>query len=1135
MLMKISLTQFMMLLVFGVAAMANGTSAQELLSRSVTLNVEQTELKNILNLLEKQADVKFAFSQKTIRAHRQVSLNVSGKSLSETLNMLLNPLDISYQVLSGRILLTPKANEKKHSFLEGPKFLPERYTPPAREIRGLVSDESGAGLPGVSIVVKGTQQGTVTDADGQYALSVPDNDAVLIFSFVGYVSQEVTVGNRSSIEIRLEVDQKALEEVVVVGYGTAKRSDLTGSIVSISEKELKSRPVNNAFEALQGRAAGVDITSNERPGEIGQVRIRGSRSLTASNDPLYVVDGIPLMSSSGIETLNPLDIESVDVLKDASATAIYGSRGANGVVLITTKKGKSGRMTMSYSGTATIENIRDFTEMMNADEYLTWRRWSYYYADPTRYPRGDQPTQANDYIIFLGANDPYAWANIMKGWSGGSWDGSRVETTDWAGMVTQTAVTQTHTIGVSGGTDKVKAFGSFGYLNNQGTMKGQGFTRYSSNISVDIMPYKWFQMGASLNTSYNLQQFGQSNTGGSTSGPGSIYAAARRVFPYGVPYNENGVRIEFPGGDDVVRTIVNEWEFTDNQRNTLRALGSFYAQVNILPGLRYRVNFGPDFRYFKNGVFIDAKSVNRLGAPNFASLENQNDFSWTLDNLLYYDKALENHNFGVTLLQTASSWNQNSSYMRALNVPLASQKWNALDMANITALDGWNSTLTERQLMSYMGRFNYGFREKYMVTLSGRWDGASQLAAGHKWAFFPSAALAWRINQEEWFKKQSWLDQLKMRVGVGTTGNSAISPYQTKGGVVSLFYPYGTHITSGYVPSEFLVSGGDLALANQGLGWEKTTQYNLGVDFSVFNSRVSGTADFYISRTRDLLMQMSIPTLTGFTRTFANIGETKNKGVDLTLNTLNVNRGGFTWETGLNVAWQKDAIVSLANGKEDDIANNWFIGQSIGVVYGYESNGLWKEEDAAEMARFNENGHSFQAGMSRPVDQNGDYRISPNDDRVIIGHTNPRWTLGLTNNLSYKNFDFSVFLYGRMGYTFNTDGEWQGGRYTQRSIDYYNENNKDAAYQKPIYNVAGGDPYYNILGYRSGSFVKIRSVNLGYTLPGSITEKLRINNLKLYVQAKNPGMLFSKIDWLDMDLGGSTWNRGFVFGIDVQF
>lgn len=1013
--------------------------------------------------------------------------------------------------------------------------VPPGYATVSRTIEGKVSDIHGQPLAGVTLTVTGGA-GTMTDAEGKFRMNIPDGEVKVKFSFVGYAAKEITVSaSQAIVEVVLEEDSRLMDEVVVVGYGTVKKSDVTGAIISVGEKELKSRPVNNALEAIQGKAAGVDITSNERPGEIGQVRIRGSRSLTASNDPLYVVDGIPVMSTSGIETLNAQDIESVDILKDASATAIYGSRGANGVVLVTTKRGKTGRTTMSYSGTATVETLEDYSRMMNADEYLTWRRWAYYYADPARYPRGDQPTQDNDYVIFLGANDLYAWQNIMKGWAGGTWDGSKVVSTDYTDMVTRTALTQTHTLSVSGGTEKVKAFASFGYLDNKGTMRDQAFTRYSSNVNVDITPFKWFQLGGSINSSYSIQQFGQSNTGGQVSGPGSIYAAARGVFPYGVPYDENGNRITFPGGDDFVKTVVNEWEYTDNLRNQLRVLGSLYAQVNILPGLRYRINFGPDFRYFRNGVYIDEKSANRLGAPNYASLENQNDFSWTLDNLLYYDKVYGRHSFGVTLLQTASSWNHNRSYMRALDIPLASQKWNALNMSNVAALDAWDSNLIERQLMSYMGRLNYGLGEKYMLTVSGRWDGASQLADGYKWAFFPSAALAWHASREDFLQDVSWLNQLKVRLGVGTTGNSAITPYQTKGGVVSLFYPYGASAVPGYVPSEFLIAGGNLAMANKGLGWEKTTQYNLGLDFSAFNNRLSGVVDVYTSRTTDLLMQMSIPSLTGFTTTFANIGETKNKGVDFTLNTVNIRARDFTWETGLNVAWQKDEIVSLSNGKEDDIANNWFIGQSIGVIYGYASNGLWQESDAEEMAKFNANGHNFKTGMARPADQNNDYKINPNDDRVIIGHTIPRWTLGLSNSLAYKNFDLSFLLYGRLGYTFNTGGEWQGGRYMQRVIDYYNENNKDAVYQKPIYNVAGGDPYYNILGYRSGSFIKVRTVNLGYTLPSPVTEKLKVNNVKVYVQAKNPGMLFSKIDWLDMDLGGSTWNRGFVFGLDVQF
>lgn len=1007
----------------------------------------------------------------------------------------------------------------------------------------VTSADDQSSLPGVNVVVKGTTTGTVTDADGNYSISVPQN-GTLVFSFIGYSPTEVAVDGRSTIDVAMSADIQQLSEVVVVGYGTVKKSDVTGSIVSVTGEELRSRPVMNAMEAIQGKAAGVDITSNERPGEVGQIRIRGVRSLTASNDPLYVVDGIPLMSSSGIETLNPLDIESVDILKDASATAIYGSRGANGVVLITTKRGKNGAFTMNYSGSVTVEKIDDFSRMMNADEYITWRRWSYYYRDPANYPRGDQPTQANDYQIFLGGNDPFAWENIMRGWEGGTWDGSKVRTTDWTSMVTQTGVSQTHTISASGGTDKARASASFGYLDNQGTMKGQGFQRYSTNVNVDLTPKDWFEMGIGINASYGIQDYGQSTTGGQVSGPNSIYAASRGVFPYAVPFDDNGQRIAFPGGDDFVRTIVDEWNLSENQRTTLRALGSIYAQVNILPGLRYRLNFGPDFRQFRNGIFIDEKSVVRVGNPNLASLRTENDFSWTLDNLLYYDKSVGKHSIGVTLLQTASSWDQTASYMSAIRIPYTKQKWNAINQVSKENLQSYGSDLIQRQLMSYMGRVSYGFSDKYLLTLSGRWDGASQLADGHKWAFFPSAALAWRVTEESWMPATSWLDQLKVRVGVGTTGNSAIRPYQTKGGVVPLFYPFGGTIAQGYAPSEVQISDQSV-MANQLLGWERTTQYNVGFDFGFLQNRISGTIDLYTSHTKDLLLQMGIPPITGFGTTFANVGETRNKGIDITLNTLNVKAGSFEWSSTINAAWQKDEVVSLSNGKSDDISNNWFIGRQLGVIYGYESAGLWKEEDADLIAQFNANGHKFSPGTARPVDQNGDFRIDPNEDRVVIGHTRPRWTLGVTNTLRYKNLELSVLVFGRLNYKVNTGGEFQGGRYTQREIDYYNENNKDAEYQKPVYDVAGGDPYFNILGYRSGSFLKIRTINLGYTLPSPIVQKLKLNNLKVYVQAKNPGMIYSAVDFLDLDtavpsqsnpvIATSAWNRGFVFGIDAQF
>ena len=1015
-----------------------------------------------------------------------------------------------------------------------------------KTITGLVVDGNGESIIGASVLVKGTTNGIITDIDGKFTLNDVPEAGVIQISYIGYKTQEISAKNKANLKVVLVEDNEMLDEVVVVGYGVQKKSDVTGAMIRVGSEELNSRPVANAFEAMQGKAAGVDIVSNERPGEVGTINVRGVRSLSASNTPLYVVDGIPLMSNSGIETLNPQDIESIDVLKDASATAIYGSRGANGVILVTTKSGKEGKMSLNYSGTVTIENLQDYSEMMNSAEYIDWRRWAYYYKEPNKYPRGDQPTKDSDYLIFNGAKDPYAWRNIEKGWAGGSWNGVAVPTTDWADMVTQTGITHEHTLSASGGSEKVKGYASIGYLNNEGTVKGQSYTRYTAKVSLDMDPTKWFKMGLNINGTFSNQQYGSSAQAVGQmvkDRPSNLYAASTSLYPYAVPYDDEGNRIDYPGGDDKVKTIVDEWNYSENERRMFRAIGSLYAQLDLgeiyspLKGLRYRFNFGPDFRYYRNGSFQDAKSVSREGT-NRAKLSNSSDFSWTLDNLIYYDREIGKHSFGVTLLQSATKYHYEESSMAAINIPLPSAKWNALSKKNISALDDWSSGLTEKQLLSYMFRLNYDYNNKYLLTVSGRWDGASQLAQGNKWAFFPSAALGWRLDQEGFLQDVSWINQLKLRVGVGVTGNSAIDPYQTKGAVVPVYYPFGASPTPGFVASESIAKDGNVAMANKDLTWEKTTQYNIGVDYSVLNGRISGVLDFYTSRTTDLLMEMTIPSLNGYTNTYANVGKTSNIGIDLTLNTVNVKTRSFEWSTSINAAWQKDKIDELANGKEDDINNSWFIGQALGVIYGYQSAGIWKEEDAAEMAKFNAKGHSFQAGMARPVDQNGDYKIDPNDDRVVIGHTRPRWTFGMTNTFSYKNFDLSVMLYGRFDYMVDTGGEWQGGRYTQRKINYYNENNKNAEYQKPIHDDGGGDPYYQILGYKNGSFLKVRNISLGYTFPQTLVKKWNLSNLKVYVQAKNPGRIFSNIDFLELDASQnltSTWNRGFTIGLNVGF
>ncbi len=1124
------LTAILSLLLFTQAFALKSYSQRAL----INLKMENVTIKEVLREIEDKSDFYFLYNNDLINVNRTVSIEAKNEKVQDVLSQLFADKSINFLVKDRQIVLSPLQAGSESGLGIGQK---------AKSVSGKVNDQSGGSLPGVSVVVKGTTNGTITDMDGKYSLSNIPEKGVLQFSFVGMKTQEFSVEGKTSIDVTLEDESIGIEEVVAVGYGVQKKSDVTGSLVRVGAEEIRSRPVTNAVQAMQGRAAGVDITSNERPGTVGDITIRGVRSLTASNSPLYVVDGIPMVTGTvdaggntsnkvtlgGIDNMNPNDIESIDILKDASATAIYGSRGANGVVLITTKKGKSGKLALNFDSSVTTEKIHEFSPLYSAGDYVEYRRWAEYNAYPTTFAKGDQPTQANDAKIFTG--DDTAWNNILKGWSGSTWDPSKLTTTNWTDYVTRTGVTTQNTLSASGGTDKMKAYGSFGYTDSQGVVKGQGFKRYNANVSVDLTPLKWFSFGGNLNSSYSIQEYGQSTAGNvGVSAQTGLYQSAYGIFTFAQPYDANGNRIDYPGGDIAVKTIIGEEQYSQDQRVTFRTFGSLYAQLDlgsmipVLKGLRFRTNFGPDVQSWRDGIYDDGKSVIRSGSA-YASLEKRQRVSYTLDHLLYYDTKIEKHGFGMTLLQSQTQFETESSYMSADNIPFSSQKWNALGA--VSSLKSWSSGNVKQSLLSYMARLNYSYTDKYLLTVSGRYDGASVLAPGNKWSFFPSAALGWRMDQENFMKSVNWVTQLKLRLGYGVTGNAAIDPYSTKGRLEAMFYPFGATSTAGQINVT--------TMANQELGWEKTSQYNAGIDYSIFKSRISGSFDVYTSQTTNLLLKKSIPTVTGFLDTYANIGETKSKGADLSVNTINIKTHDFEWSSSINASYQDNKIVSLANGKQDDLNNKWFIGQSQSIVYGYEANGVWQDSDAAEMAKFNANGHTFSAGNVKPIDQNGDFKIDANNDRVIVGSTIPKYILGITNTFNYKGFELSALLYGRMGYIYNTGGEGLVGRYQQRAVNYWTPTNTNSDYQKPIYSAGFGDQYYESLGYKHGSFLKIRNISLGYNFPERLTNKLKISKLRLYVQASNPGFIFNQVSWMDMDTRYHASNRGFVTGISVQF
>lgn len=1039
-------------------------------------------------------------------------------------------------------------------------------------VQGKITDMDGEPLPGVTVLIKGTSVGTTTDMNGNYTISVPDENAVLIFSYVGFVSEEITVGNQSNINISLLPDLRTLQEVVVVGYGTQKRTDVTGSIAQVSSEEIKAIPVQNATQALQGRASGVDIVTNSRPGEMGAIRVRGERTITAGNEPLYVVDGVPLQSG-GLEAFNPNDIESISVLKDASASAIYGSRAANGVVLVTTKRGQTGRAQITYDGSVAFERIHDLAPNFNAPEYAEYRRnaaraipetSSEYYSTPF-------PNPEDDFRYF--GYDLNAWESIAAGYTWvdkanrvpamrpttpeeqAKWgvsevpvyDPSKVPTTDWTDYVERTGVMQTHNISATMGTDKVKAYISGGYLDQIGTNEGQDYKRYSGLLNLEVKPTDWVTLGGTMNVSYGIQNYGYA--AGGSRGSRTIYEAAKGQLPFAVPYDSDGNFIYNPGSSRIINPI-RDGDLVTNERTTLRAFGSFFAELKLMEGLRFRTIFGPDLRSYRNGQFQSEESSLREGgsanAINYARYQQTQNTAWTLENLVYYDKDItDDHTIGLTLLQSSSMSKWESSDMTATDVPYNSQLWYNLGSTNKGALDGWGSGYGKRTLLSYMGRINYAYKDKYLLTATGRWDGASVLALGHKWDFFPSVSLGWKLDQESMFENVSAINELKLRAGMGTVGNQAVGPYTTQGPIVRIPYVFGSTPASGYVTGNPKGANNEQgSLPNPYLGWEKTQTWNVALDFGVFNNRITGSIDYYIAKTSDLLLDKSPLSTTGYSSITLNVGKTENRGVELALSTVNINSPSFQWYTDLTFSRNRMEITELVNGKEDLPNENLYIGESTGIFYDYKKIGIWQIDDAEEMQKFNDNGADYEFGDIRVEDVNGDYIIDLDNDRQVLGSRFPKWTGGMINTFAYKNLELSAFVYARWGSMVPGGAVDMQGQFASRKVDYWTPDNPTNAYPKADY-LNGGQPvHYTAMNYQDGSFVKVRYISLAYLFPQPIIGRWNVSNLKVYAQVLNP-FLYSKTDFLDPDtnfqIGGanpgatSITSRSLVFGLNLTF
>lgn len=940
-------------------------------------------------------------------------------------------------------------------------------------VKGIVKDNFGEPVIGANVTEKGTTNGMITDLDGNFSLTVQKN-TTLVISYIGYVTQEIAIKGNTNLNITLKEDSKALEEVVVIGYGTARKSDVTGSIASVGGDKLQEMPSTNITYALQNRVAGVDMTqTSSQPGATMQIRIRGTRSLTASNDPLVVLDGIPFMGN--LSDINPGDIKSMDILKDASSTAIYGSRGANGVILITTNRGAQGTPAkFTYNGYVGAKSVFSKYPMMDGPKYAEMRKYAGKFEN--------------------------------------SLDESDDTNTDWQDLLYRTGMVNSHDVSVAGGTNNGSYSFGAAYYKDQGVIPTQNYTRYSLRGSFDQGVGKYFRFGLTTNSNYNI-------TKGSNVGPYSVL----NNTPLANPYNADGSlkrTVKLNSQDEnfvVTRDLVEDLE--DSWLNEKKGFGTYnnlFAEVQCpwVKGLKYRVNLGLNYRSTKGGVFT-GEGINSSTAdtPSTASLEHTETTNWAVENLITYDRTFGKHQLNIVGMYSAEETVYTKSHIAARDIPAEYLQYYNLGRAegNITVNpDNWD--YQKSGLMSWMGRAMYTYDNRYMLMATVRADASSRLAKGHQWHTYPAVSAGWNIGQESFMDDLEWLDILKVRVGYGQTSNQAVNPYSTWGKLSTRPYNFGpTGYATGYYVS---------ALPNYDLGWEYSSTWNFGLDFTLFGGRLSGTFEYYIQKTSDLLQNVNLPSTSGVSSYVGNVGKTENKGVEFTLNgTILDNHNGWTWDASINISANRNKLTELASGADRDEANNWFVGHPIDAIYDYEKIGLWQEGDPyldilepggnVGMIKVKYTGEYNEDGT--PVRQ-----IGP-DDRQIIS-MEPKFTGGFSTRVAYKGFDLNVITAfkcgGKLISTLHHSNGYLNmltGRRGQVDVDYWTEENTNAKYPKPGGIQSGDNPKYgSTLGYFDASYWKVRNISLGYKFDEQKWLKnFGIQSLRAYVSIQNPFVICS--------------------------
>ncbi|MBR0262829.1 MAG: TonB-dependent receptor [Prevotella sp.] len=971
-------------------------------------------------------------------------------------------------------------------------------------VKGQVTDKNGDAVIGATVKVKDAQTGTVTDFDGNFSLNV-QKAGTLVVTYIGYQTKEVAFQPGQSLNITIEDDAELLDEVVVVGYGVQKKSDVTGSVTSINKDRLSKLPVTNVLQAVQGAAAGVTITQGSSiPGDAPSALVRGRNSINAGTGPYIVVDGIPISKSGGsLNDINPGDIESMEILKDASATAIYGTNGANGVILITTKHGKDGKPSVSYNGYIGFENFAHKMDYCNGAQ-ITQRYKDYVAQNPGE-------TMYNDFV--KNQNEAEAQAAGRE--------------TDWLyDMISQTGIIQDHNVTVNGGAEKVKYFISGDYMSQKGVLKGFNYKRYSLRMNIDADVTDYLRIGTNSYIVSHNRDGGRVN-----------FMMAEAMSPYGKVYEDDGSYCIYPMYTESLFFNPMRDINQDHERRQWNINLNAYAELNFgniwkpLSGLTYKFNFGYSFVPKRENYYNGAEQNDPNGYGYIFNAETQ---SRTVENILTYAKDIQKHHFDITLLYASSRKKYHDNTATGAKFINDELLWHNLGGGGTQTAKSYTDLY---KTVSQMGRLNYSYDSRYLFTFTVRRDGSSVFGSDNKYGTFPSIALGWNIANEKFMEKADWLNNLKLRLSYGKAGNEAIGVYETLAKMSNAALTMDGQSNTALYPSS--------RMGNSGLGWETTKTFNIGIDFGFLNNRINGNIDFYTSTTTDLLLQRNLPKISGFSNVYMNMGKTANKGLEITINSKNIVTKDFTWGTNLVWSWNKNEIKDLYGDEKSDIGNRWFIGEPISVIYDYEMVGIWQKEeiDRGDHLKWDP---QAQPGDVKLRDVNGDGKIDPNDDKTIQGQTTPKWIGGLTNTFTYKNLSLSIFIQTVQGLKRNnsllgTASDEMGRRNSPTEIGYWSESNPSNEFRSL-------SKTSNRWGYGfpcDASFTRIKDVTLSYQFPAQIINALRISALTVYASARNLATFTSWKGWdPEADITQRGWGgyennypmtKSYVFGLNVTF